>query len=118
MSTLISILVLIGLLWLGLFWYRAMQMREIALSESKKYCKQQDWQFLDESVVCKGIKFRRDSFGHLRISRTYQFEYYDGELKRKVSIISVCGNEVTEIGVHSQNNIIEIKHFRRDHDYE
>ena len=112
-SSLLTVIILLCLLIIAWFWHDAMRGRELAISISRNFCQQHNWQFLDDAVICKGISVKRDNSGYLRLCRVYQFEYYNEEEKRKINVISICGGEIISIGAQSQNNIIELKYFKK-----
>ncbi len=72
---------LTDLAWLLLFatgaywWWRSSAVKESALRVARAHCRSFDVQLLDESVVLRGLWFKRDAGGSLRVRRSYTFEF-------------------------------------------
>lgn len=87
-----------GFLWLFVFifigwaWYNQLQAREKALRVAHEFCNQQNVQFLDESVVLKKIRLKKEN-GVLRLYRLFRFDYHFRE-KRLHGTIELLGMQV------------------------
>ena len=75
MFTLDDILIATVLLLLLLLWWNAQGAKHRALAATRAYCKQMEVQLLDEAVALRGFWLKRDSRGHLRLWRSYSFEF-------------------------------------------
>mgnify|MGYP000182770519 CR=1 FL=1 len=89
---------LTALVFLGVvYWIRARDLKQLALIEASKYCKNLDLSLLDESVVLRGIKPIRNSQGKLCLSRTYQFDFTSNGEDRYQGEISLSGRRVLKV---------------------
>lgn len=57
------------------WWWRGYAVKEVALNMARAHCRAFDVQLLDESVVLRGLWFKRDASGILRVRRSYTFEF-------------------------------------------
>ncbi len=96
MATLLILLLLVLVAW---FWLDSMRAREIACGISKEACERMELQFLDGTVALQGLRAARDAAGHLKLLRTYQFEFTDTGLQRSKGMISLLGIEMVRLVV-------------------
>lgn len=69
----ITLLCILGfLMW---WWLTSLRAREAALQACRSACSKERVQLLDETVMVCRLGFARDSEGHIRIRRTYTFEF-------------------------------------------
>jgi len=89
---------LTALVFLGVvYWLRARDLKQLALIEASKYCKELDLSLLDESVVLRSIKPMRNSRGKRCLSRTYQFDFTSNGNDRYQGEIRLSGKQVLQI---------------------
>ena len=70
-----------------LYWLDSINAKEIATQQAKSACKKQLIEFLDETVVIKKIRLRRNSHGQMALYREYEFEFSStGEIRYKGNI--------------------------------
>ena len=82
---LVLVIVLAGLAWL---WLDSINVREAAVSAARAACESDGVLLLDDTVAISGLTTRRDEAGHVKLQRTYEFEYSDtGNNRRKGSIV-------------------------------
>lgn len=67
----IALVLCIAVYW----WWRAHAVKEILVGIVRKHCLAMDVQLLDDTVVLRGFWFKRDAQGHLRVLRSYTFEF-------------------------------------------
>jgi len=79
------------------YWLRARDLKQLALIEATKYCKNLDLALLDESVALRGLKPIRNSKGKLFLSRIYQFDFTANGEDRYQGEIVLTGREVLHI---------------------
>lgn len=108
LSMFLPLMLLIVLLLGAWFWRASMQAKEIAIAIAQRRCEKEGWQLLDETVAIKSIKLRRGYGGSLTLLRTYQFEYYDGDDRRKRDKLALLGNTSVE-PISQTENVICIK---------
>lgn len=69
-------IVILGLLGLIVWWWLAsLRARENALWACRRACAREQVQLLDETVTLRRLGLARDGAGHIRIRRTYAFEF-------------------------------------------
>jgi hypothetical protein len=96
MTTLLTLLLLALIAW---FWLDSMRAREIACGISKETCERLGVQFLDDTVALQRLRTGRNAAGHLRLLRTYQFEFTDTGAQRSSGVISLLGIDVVRLVV-------------------
>jgi hypothetical protein len=101
-SILVVLLVAIGWLWLT-----SLTVREAAVKGARSACESEALLLLDDTVAIAAIKLARDAEGHIRLQRTYDFEYSDtGDNRRKGSIVMLGAQVVVfNVGVRESNVI-------------
>ena len=70
-----EILFLIFLIIAVWFWQDTLRARETAVSRTRRYCQEIQYQFLDETVSLKSMKPGRDFSGNFAFHRYYHFEF-------------------------------------------
>jgi len=86
-----SAILLIILGFAGWFWFDTQRSQEMAKAICQKVCSKLKLQFLDDTVVLRRLRLRRNSRGSLRVQRTYQFEFYDGGNERQRGTVTMRG---------------------------
>ncbi len=83
------------------FWLDSMRMREAAVRIGADACQRHDVQFLDDTVSLYRLGLYRDRRGHVRIRRTYQFDFSEsGENRRQAYIVMLGAQlEVLQMGL-------------------
>lgn len=80
------------------YWLDSIRSKEIATMHAKVSCKNVLLEFLDDTVLIKKVRLRRNTKGHLSLYREYEFEFSstgDYRYKGQVRLLS--------------NNLIDIK---------
>jgi hypothetical protein len=89
---------LTALVFLGVtYWLRARDLKQLALIEATKYCKNLDLALLDESVALRGLKPARNSEGRLQLTRLYEFDFTSTGENRYQGEIILAGKKVLHI---------------------
>lgn len=94
---------LLTLVWCALFiclaafWWQSQGVKQRALKACRRYCETSNLQMLDDSLVLKHLKLRRNKSGALSFCRTYEFEFSSTGGERYHGEIKVHGNEVPHI---------------------
>ena len=64
------------------FWWRSDKIKHNALAHVSRYCKNQNLQLLDQTLVLRGVWLVRDQKGSLIFRRRYSFEFTStGEIR-------------------------------------
>ena len=102
--TLIGVVLLVAL---GAFWLTSLKVREAAVKAARVACESEDLLLLDDTVAIRAIRLARDEEGHVRLQRTYDFEYSDtGDNRRKGSVVLVGTRVVVfNVGLREDNVI-------------
>lgn len=91
------------LFWLTLImlfcfhWWQSQKIKEVALRHTRRYCKEQSLQLLDDSIGLRALWFRRDEGGQLRFWRSYVFEFTATGDDRYQGRIVLLGRRVSSI---------------------
>lgn len=104
----ILFLIILGLvIW---FWQDTLRARELAVNRTRRYCKDINCQFLDESVAMISIKPGRNSSGSFVFHRYYHFEFSPDGQNRFSGTAYVIGDHLQTIQLdHPDGIIIEEK---------
>ena len=88
----------IVLLAAGIFlWLDSLRARERAVKAGRAACERYSLQFLDDTVSFTRIRLKRDEEGHVKIARTYTFEFSDTGNNRRHGAIVMLGGELQDL---------------------
>ncbi len=105
MNSLLLLIILGLVVW---FWQDSMRAREIAVSESRRYCKNYHYQFLDETVALSSLRPGRNDRGTITLLRQYHFEFSLDGYSRYNGTANLIGHQLYSIHLdHPNGNIIE-----------
>ena len=79
------------------FWIDTLRAREAALVAGRAACDRYGLLLLDDTVAVTKMRFARNADGHLRLARTYGFEFSDTGDNRRHGAISLVGGETADI---------------------
>ena len=71
--------------------------REAAVVASRRLCKTEGVQLLDDTVAMQSLRPVRDDRGRLRLRRIYAFEYSDTGNDRHKGSVTLVGDSVTSL---------------------
>lgn len=91
------VILLLLLCGVALFVADGLRAREIAVAAARRACASEDLQFLDDSIVERGMRLARDEHGSLGLERSFVFEYSDNGNNRLPGWLTVRGSQVTQI---------------------
>ena len=97
LSSLMDLLIWGSVIFFGVFWWSTQNAKIYALRSAQKRCDEEGLQLLDQSVVFRKVKFRRDSYGRLRICRIFLFEFSSTGDERYRGHVETIGSRVTSI---------------------
>ena len=98
-------LALSSLAWLTLFaallgfWWQSDRVKALAMSRVYQYCRAQNLQLLDQTMVLKGISLRRNPAGSISIQRRYEFEFTSTGEMRHLGKVVLLGNQIENLEV-------------------
>ena len=81
------------------YWLDAIRCKELAREAGKVACKKYDLVFLDDTVVIKKIRLRRNTAGSMKLYREYQFEFSSDGVYRYKGVISMIGKYIKNINM-------------------
>ncbi|MGB1799965.1 MAG: DUF3301 domain-containing protein [Gammaproteobacteria bacterium] len=103
MSELFFLIILCLVIW---FWQDTLRARETAVSRSRRYCQDIQYQFLDDTVSLKSMKPGRDVSGSFAFHRYYHFEFsLDGQ-NRLNGTAYMIGDQLQSIQLDHPDGII------------
>jgi len=76
------------------YWWRAKAIKDRVLQAAKVYCKQMDVMLLDEAVYLRGLWFKRDRQGNLRVWRRFLFDFTTTGEQRYLGRIIMLGQRI------------------------
>jgi len=90
------------------YWLDSIRAKEIATKNALVACKKVLLEFLDDTVVIKKVRLRRDTRGIIAIYREYQFEFSStGEFRYK-GMVRLLGKYLIDVEMEPyQFNSIE-----------
>ena len=95
-ADLLILLIMIG----GIaYWLDAIRSKELAREAGRNACKKYELIFLDDSVVIKKVRLRRNTAGSMKLYREYQFEFSSDGAYRYKGDISMIGKYVKNINM-------------------
>jgi hypothetical protein len=86
----------------GWFVWDSLKVREIANAAMRTACAREGWLFLDDTVALESLWLARDDQGHVRLRRTYAFEYSDTGRDRRKGSITLVAERVLMLRIESQ----------------
>ena len=91
---LVIIIVLVAAVF---YWFDGIRAKENATIHAKAACKKVLIEFLDDTVLIKKIRLRRNTQGSLLLYREYEFEFSStGEFRYK-GIVRLLGNHLIDV---------------------
>lgn len=97
MLELTDIALCFALITAAYWWWRAYAVKEAALRSVRSHCKSFNVQLLDDSVVLRGLWFKRDARGNLRVRRSYVFEFTSTGDERYHGCVVMLGPAIESI---------------------
>jgi hypothetical protein len=83
------------------FWWQSDKIKSQALGFVTGYCKNQNLQLLDQTMVLKGVWPVRDETGSLGIRRRYSFEFTSTGEARNQGTIVLLGSIVKSLDLEA-----------------
>ena len=93
----------------GMYWWRTINQKEVAVGAARAYCKDRNLQLLDETLVFKRYRMERESRTRRRLCRIYEFDYSAHGTDRETGEIILSGYRVLRVILHS--TVLEITDY-------
>lgn len=83
-----EIVLVVFIVLLAWLWLDSLKVREVAIRTARGACESEGLLLLDDTVAIAAVKLSRNDEGHMKLQRTYDFEYSDtGDNRRKGSVV-------------------------------
>lgn len=79
------------------FWWQSDKVKINAMRHLHLYCKEQQLQLLDQTMVLKGVWPQRNAAGSLQLRRRYVFEFTTTGAERYKGLIELIGPRLQRI---------------------
>lgn len=76
------------------YWWRAKAIKDFVLQAARRHCDSMDVMLLDEAVFLRGLWFKRDSQGNLRVWRRFLFDFTSTGEERYTGRIIMLGQRI------------------------
>lgn len=76
------------------FWWQGDKVRSTALQYLYDYCRDQNLQLLDQTIVLKGVWPHRGDGGSLQLRRRYEFEFTSTGTERYQGVMELDGRKL------------------------
>ncbi len=95
------------------FWLDNLAARDIAVAAGRQAAEKFGLQLLDETVASSRLWAARDSYGRLRLQRTYRFEVSDTGADRLSCSLTLLGKHLERIDIpphRDRDNVVPLFH--------
>lgn len=95
------------------FWLDSLNARDIAVAAGRQAAEKYSLQLLDETVAISKLWAARDSYGRLKIQRTYTFEVSDTGSDRLICSVVLLGKRIERLDIpphRDRDNVIPMFH--------
>ncbi len=79
------------------FWWKSDEVKRLAMTMVLNYCRLQQLQLLDQTMVLKGVWPARDGGGSLQLRRRYSFEFTSTGEERYAGLVELIGGKLIHI---------------------
>tara|TARA_B100000780_G_scaffold277783_1_gene249322 strand:+ start:539 stop:847 length:309 start_codon:yes stop_codon:yes gene_type:complete len=80
-----------------IYWWDTSAAKNRARLAAKQQCQQQDLQLLDDTVVLKKIRLKRDRKGYITLLRQFTFEFSSDGEQRTQGELHLLGKKMTHL---------------------
>lgn len=79
------------------YWWKAKAISEFALKAAQEHCRRMDVLLLDQAVFLRGLWFKRDGAGRMRVWRRFLFEFSTTGESRYTGRVILLGLQVESV---------------------
>jgi hypothetical protein len=108
MYTFNSLLILVAIIAVILFWYESLRVRESVTHMCRQICEKCNLQLLDQTVSLISIRIRRSASGYPFLYRVYQFEVSNNGVDRFSGYVAMSGRLVEAVQIDSNEGMTTI----------
>lgn len=94
LGTLFWIFLLGFLAW---YWWRAKAIKDFVITTARAHCRKMDVLLLDDAVYLRGLWFKRDQQGQLRVWRRFLFDFTATGEERYLGRVIMLGQTIERI---------------------
>ncbi len=94
LETLFWLLLAVLVVW---YWWRAKAIKDSVLQAALSYCRKMDVMLLDDAVYLRGLWFKRDPGGQLRVWRRFLFDFTSTGEERYCGRIIMLGQRIVHM---------------------
>jgi hypothetical protein len=108
-----ELILLITVVIAAWFWLDSLSARDIAVATGRQAAEKFGLQLLDDTVAISKMWAARDSYGRLRLQRTYSFEVSDTGADRLQCSLTLLGMRIERIDIpphRDRDNVIPLFH--------
>ena len=98
-SHLFDLLIFAVLVFLAVFWWNTMGIKQQAYAAAKRHCLELSLQLLDQSVMLKRVRLKRNRAGGLSLLRVFVFEFASTGDERYRGEVHVLGRSLVDVSV-------------------
>lgn len=78
-------------------WWTGSRAHELAVQHAQRACRQQQLQFLDQTVALSAMRMGRNATGATSLVRKYRFEYTSEGAHRDTASVTMHGHQLKRI---------------------
>lgn len=101
-----SIIFIIALVAVALYWYNAMQSKTYAVQYARRECEKEGAQLLDQTVQRIRLSFSRDRNNQWRVWREYRFDYSIDGVNRLEGRLVILGYRLVRSVLENTDPVI------------
>lgn len=79
------------------FWWNTLGIKPLALRAAQRHCDEMGVQLLDESIVLRRARLKRDRAGGMRVWRSFSFEFSTTGDARYRGRVEILGKRVLDV---------------------
>jgi len=83
--------------FLAWYWWQAKAIKDSVLKAAHRYCKSMDVLLLDDAVYLRGLWFKRDPQGSLRVWRRFLFDFATTGEERYTGRVIMLGRKIVHM---------------------
>lgn len=83
--------------FLAWYWWQAKAIKDSVLQAAHRYCKSMDVLLLDDAVYLRGLWFKRDPQGSLRVWRRFLFDFATTGEERYTGRVIMLGRKIVHM---------------------
>lgn len=95
--TLANLFLLFALGFAAWYWWRGKAITDFVRQAARQHCKTCDVMLLDDAVCLRGLWFKRDRWGRVRVWRRFLFDFTVTGEERYIGRIIMLGRRIEQI---------------------